>query len=45
MQFCDNFILSLEEKHHESCSSSQQVNFDTEGTRSSEASLLGTVRN
>ncbi|XP_008680044.1 kinesin-like protein KIN-6 isoform X1 [Zea mays] len=32
-----------EEKHHESCSSSQQVNFDTEGTRSSEASLLGTV--
>ncbi|KXG29244.2 hypothetical protein SORBI_3004G001600, partial [Sorghum bicolor] len=32
-----------EEKHPESWSSSQQVNFDTEGTSSSESSLLGRV--
>ncbi|CAD6265609.1 unnamed protein product [Miscanthus lutarioriparius] len=32
-----------EEKHPESWSSSQQVIFDTEGTSSSESSLLGTV--
>ncbi|CAD6252263.1 unnamed protein product [Miscanthus lutarioriparius] len=32
-----------EEKHPESRSSSQQVMFDTEGTSSSESSLLGTV--
>ncbi|CAD6248545.1 unnamed protein product [Miscanthus lutarioriparius] len=32
-----------EEKHPESRSSSQQVIFDTEGTSSSESSLLGTV--
>ena len=37
--------LWIEEKHPESRSSSQQVIFDTEGTSSSESSLLGTVRN
>ena len=37
--------LWIKEKHPESQSSSQQVIFDTEGTSSSESSLLGTARN
>ncbi|XP_066324695.1 kinesin-like protein KIN-6 isoform X2 [Miscanthus floridulus] len=35
--------INIREKHPESRSSSQQVIFDTEGTSSSESSLLGTV--
>ncbi|XP_066320969.1 kinesin-like protein KIN-6 isoform X2 [Miscanthus floridulus] len=35
--------INIREKHPESRSSSQQVIFDTEGTSSSESSLIGTV--